>query len=475
MAIEAEVTTDPYGEIDSDEGPCTPNPTQKKVLEWWDRARTGKHKGGGIPTLYLQGGVGCGKTRAFLAVVMEALIEISGVRVMWGRQDFNDLRLSAMETFLDMMPQELIISQNIQEHRYRIKQTEGKGGQIFFRGLKDVKGLGSQEFSIIVVTEAHEITHNCYRALKRRCRQKSGINCILMESNPPNEGDWLAEITNEESEMYDPTVEKWEVSTYENWDNLPTAYKQDLELMPDSWKRNYLYGKTGFIPDGTPVFAGYREEIHGGEFKGIPGRTVYVGWDFGYHYPAILCSQIDDVGRWLILREYMGKDMTVDQFCDIVTVKLNQWFPNLNFQHFGDPAGDHETDKDAKVSIETCRDKGFEIQTKHSNIRPGLELIQRKIDMHPGGKPMFRVHKACRIFNRALLGGYHWPERKTGKSADTKPVKDGYYEHLCDCARYKAIHLFQLRTPETSKERLKRENKEREHVKKASLRNQFGA
>jgi len=114
IGADGSITLDPYGDVGNEEA-SLPNPTQAKTLTWWDKKRFEKRKEGtGIPVLYLQGGVGCGKTRAFAAVVFEALLEIPGIRLLWCRNDFNDLRLSAMETFIQCLPPELIQSKNVQ-------------------------------------------------------------------------------------------------------------------------------------------------------------------------------------------------------------------------------------------------------------------------------------------------------------------------------------------------------------------------
>ena len=144
------------------------NSTQEKVLDWVERVRNlPLEKQTHIPILYIQGGVGCGKTRAFMAVVQELLTEIGGINILWGRQDFKDLKLSIMNKFFEILPPELIHSKNETYHWYDIV-TPTTPSRIFFNGLKDLTGLGSQEFAVIVINEVHEISEQIYRALKRR-------------------------------------------------------------------------------------------------------------------------------------------------------------------------------------------------------------------------------------------------------------------------------------------------------------------
>ena len=187
-----------------------PNPTQAKILKWYDNVkdRFSKNNLNTIPILYIQGGNGSGKTRGLLAVCQEALTSIPGVKVLWGRHDFKDLKLSVMDTFFTTFPSELITARNSQYHFYDVKQPGRTQSRIYFNGLKDLGGFGSQEFGIIIITEAHQISLQIFRTLKRRCRQR-GIPCmILMESEPPNQSHWLNDLTDPKSGDYDLDVEK---------------------------------------------------------------------------------------------------------------------------------------------------------------------------------------------------------------------------------------------------------------------------
>ena len=78
---------------------------------------------------------------------------------------------------------------------------------------------------MVVINEMHKISEQIYRALKRRCRQAGKPIMILMEGEAPNENHWLHQITSPGNENYDSDIEVWFASTYENWDNLPLAYR----------------------------------------------------------------------------------------------------------------------------------------------------------------------------------------------------------------------------------------------------------
>lgn len=423
------------------------------VLDWVDRVRRGQHPKEGVPILYLQGGVGSGKTRALLAPVIECLTQIPDLRVLWGRQDFNDLRLSAMETFFEVMPPEIVVGQDKQEHRYIIGQQHDDTtikqptAQIFFRGLKDLGGLGSQEFGLIVVTEAHEITEQAYRTLKMRVRQYGMPTMLLMEGNPPNEEHWLSQVTDPKNEeKFDPDIEMVKVSTYENWDNLPESYRNSLESMPLSWKNKYLYGHFGFMPEGKPYYQGFKEHIHTGEFEWNSEKELICGWDFGYHHPACIITQIDMQDRWVWLREIMGTDMTIDKFGVMVKRIISQYYPNARCFHYGDPAVIQKTDKSELTSWEILKNQGINIQYQTSTYRERKEIIEGKLSRLIGGKPALLFDKRyCKTAIDGFLGGYHYPVHRDGQAFGDKfeqPFKDGYYEHIINAGEYIAVNIF---------------------------------
>lgn len=455
IATKNEILIAPYGQKNGIAH--KPNPTQLKVLEWVDKVRASNHKEQDhIPVLYLQGGNGSGKTRAIMAPVIEMLGQIPDIRILWGRYDFKDIKLSVMDKFFEVMPPELIKNKSEQYHWYDIRQPDNGIGRIYFNGLKDLSGFGSQEFAVIVVTEAFEITEQIYRTLKRRCRQEGVPVMILMESEPPNETHWLNEVTDPSKDNYDPDIEKWEVSTYENWDNLPPAYRGSLESMPEQAKRKYIYGHTGFSVEGKPFYSGFNENIHVGDFDWNPKKELILGWDFGFHFPACLITQIDGFDRWIWLNEFLGRDTTIDKFADYIAEKINSLYPGAKLTCYGDPAGNQSNDKSEHTSIEILKSKGFSIISKQSTYRERKEIIEGKLAKLHNSRPSLMLDRKCKICIDGFLGGYHYPTKKEQQQYEDKfelPVKDGFYDHLMNAGEYIAVNRFSAVQRQEFKER----------------------
>lgn len=433
----------PYGIDNETQQPHPPHPTQQKIREWVVRVKNGQHPKAGIPVLYCQHGVDSGGTRGVLSPVLELLFDSPGIRILIGRKDYQDLRLSVMETFFEMIPPILIQERDEQEHRYVIRGRGGTGN-IFFRELKDTRGLGSQEFAVIVVSEAHEIDLIAYRTLKQRCRQAGFPTMILMEGNPPGYGHWLDKICNPQDADFDPDIDRLTLSSYENWNHMSPAYRQSLEQMPSTWRKRYLLGETAPLPSGTPVYPAFIDTVHVGPTQIIPDRPIIRGWDWGLRRAACCWAQKEDSGRLLIHREWLAMETPEEQFIDAVIEKTNDWFGARPCKDFGDPAA-RNRDPNGVSTLQRLQKRGIQLGFRPSTYGERIPLINRKLSEMIQGLPSVKIDPSCEILIEGFMGGYHFPEIKLeaafspGKDI---PFKDGFYDHLMNAAEYVFVNLF---------------------------------
>ena len=442
-----DVLFSPYG-LTAEGESYLPHPTQQKLLDWVAEVRAGKSTVPGIPVLYLQHGVDSGGTRGMLAPLMECVFELAGLRVLIGRKDFNDLRLSVMETFFEILPQELLAESDAQEHRYVIK-AKGGTSQVFFRELKDVKGLGSQEFGVIYVAEAHEIDVASYRTLKQRCRQQGFPTFILLEGNPPGHGHWLTNLTDPKHPDYDPDITRLTLSSYENKAFMKPGYLTMLEAMPPSWQRRYLMGEVGALTEGTPVYPAFQEPIHVHETKLIPDRPLIRGWDFGYRKAACVWAQQEDSGRLLVHKEWMAIETPEDAFIDGVITRTNLWFGARVARDYGDPAA-RNRDPHGVSALTRLTQHGIQMSYRQTTYGQRIPLINQRFSQLVGGVPAITINPACQILIEGLMGGYRFPELVEGRDLNAKqeiPAKDGWFDHLADAFSYLMVNLYGQSTP----------------------------
>lgn len=424
----------------------TPHPTQARISQWVREVRAGKHQEHGVPTLWLQHGVNAGGTRGALTPILEYAFEQPGLKVLVGRKEFVDLRRSVMVTFFDVVPPELIAKRDEQLHVYTLL-TQGIGAvpaELHFQHLSDEQSLGSQQFGAILVVEAQEITERVFRALQRRARQGALPSFLILEGNPPTEGHWLSEMTNPRSDKYDPSVTKWELASTENWDFMTPAYQRMLQAMPAAWRRRYLLGQTGSLPDGTPVYPAFVESLHVRPTALIPDRPIIRSWDFGYRRAACAWMQRADIGQLLIHREWMALETPETAFIDGVKVRSAEWYADRACVDYGDPAA-RNRDPEGVSTLARLDQAGIKLLHRQSTYAERIPLINQRLSLLIGGQPAVVVDPKCAIIIEGFLGGYHYPVIDPEKRYTQKheiPEHDQWFSHLMNCVEYAMVNLF---------------------------------
>lgn len=207
---------------------------------------------------------------------------------------------------------------------------------------------------------------------------------------------------------------------------------------------------------GTPVFRPiYKKAIHEVEMEPLEKAEVMVGLDFGFTRPAAVFSQFDGTGQLGLRRELLGEDETIDRFGARVRSILRADFRDCSAAFYGDPAGHQRNDRSERTSIQILKDLyGFRVKTRPSEIIQGIDRIRLHLLARSDGRPGIVVDpvqcpKLAYGFARGYVRSENDPE---------KPHKDGYYDHLFDALRYKAIHV--LKPPKRKKGRPGRQTPE---------------
>lgn len=381
-----------------------------------------------------------GKTYAGCNEALKQSILYPGNCGLIGRKDFTDLRDTTIKTFFEICPPELIRNYNKTEHHL----TLVNGSEVLFRELKDDTGLGSLDLGWFYIDEAEEVRESVFDRLKGRLSKTSvKRQCGWLTSNPPNEDHWLYKQF-EKNE--DPEFATFHASTYENAEYLPRGYIESLEKLPESWRKKYLEGQYGFTPDGKPFYEGFKEALHKRQLSYTKNKPLIRSWDYGYHHPFCSIHQIDAKGRWLVLKEVMGTDITIEKFGTYMKTACKEWYPDAEWVDYGDPAGDQKSDKNERTSVEILASMGVFVTSKPSTYRERKEIIERKLATLIDGIPALVVDEGCKLIIDGFLGGYHYRERKPGQAFNPAlfetPYQDGYYEHGLNTVEYFAVNMF---------------------------------
>ena len=190
---------------------------------------------------------------------------------------------------------------------------------------------------------------------------------------------------------------------------------------------------------GRRVYPDFKTEFHVSRLLPIPYRSIWRGWDFGYHHPACIWLQVTDDDRLHILGEYLGTEVTLQNFAEEVLALSKKNFPGYDFKDAGDPAVRARSDKSERTSADILRYMGVRIQSRPMLIKDGINLIRSLCTVRADGFVKMKVDEKCGLLLEGFLGGYQRDEQDD-------PIKDNYYEHLFDALRYAVTIIFDPRS-----------------------------
>lgn len=255
---------------------------------------------------------------------------------------------------------------------------------------------------------------------------------------------------------------------------------------------------------GKAFCSNYSPLVHRKPLSPIPYAPVQRLWDFGFHHPLCLFTQIQDDVRWLWLKVILGKDVTISQFAKYVIAKSTEWFEFAEyFEDIGDPAGKQVSDKSERSSVQLVYDAtGIKIKTKNRKGIPvnvhrtqtarrlqelfnefvGSDpkiVINEEEDDHHIEKPHFIDTLSMFYVHRAFSGGLHYPLEDPYAEVYEK---DGYFDHLGDVGRYGTFYYFPRSNTVSIDKAMEREHKivtakkhEVKEIRDASLRRRVGS
>lgn len=388
--------------------------------------------------LALAGGMGSGKSLAAVQEHIQLALEYPGSLWLVGRKTLPSLKDTILRTFLAAIPNDLIADYN--KAHLNIKLVNNS--EFIFRSLDDEEKLKSLELAGFIVDEANEIDENIYNRLKDRMRQKlpGGASPRFRSTimlNPGDEDHWIPQLFLFKKPALHEMIQS---STYENLENLPSDYVDELETMysKDKQQRN-IYGQFGKVHLGKAVYPQFANGNYIKEFEYNPALPIVRGWDFGFRRPAVVWAQVER-RQIKIIAEMLGKDIYLQDFIKDEVFPYQETLFGLNGRYvdYCDPRGSDQSDK-GKTSIDILHEHGVRPIYRRSWINEGIKVVKDQMDMidKSTGLPNLLVHPRCRNLIEGFKGGY---AREDGEEM---PRKCGYYEHLQDAARYLCLHVSQ--------------------------------
>lgn len=414
---------------------------------------------------------------------------IPGVRYVKAgvvRNTYGELKSTTLETWTDIFPEArcgpVVHSAPIEHH---IKIPGELDLQVLFVSAdrpKDVRKLLSLELTFLWFNELREIEKSVFNAASDRVGRYPSMkhhgvfatrDCIIGDTNPPDEDHWLYELELEMPENHEffhqppailklnekPTEIDFEYDPKdvisgaghqyllnpkaENARNLkPGYYQSKIPGKTESWIDVYYRSKYGVLEDGQSVIKAYSDPAMMVEDLPVyADRELLVGIDIGGGTlsPAAVIGQRHVNGAWLIHAEVVCEDMGLENFSRMIHLTLDEIFGGRAIDKgWGDPAGNQRDPLYETAILQHMRAKNIPIYPAPTNAEKArIDAIGAPMGRMVQGKSGFLIHKRCKVL-RAGLGGKWKYKRLQVAGSDryaTHPEKNKY-SHPCDALGY---------------------------------------
>ena len=395
-----------------------------------------------------------GKSAAAVMELFTWAMSLKDSRTCCVRKTYRNLEDTVIKTFFEWVPKQgLGIEWRQADLCFRMQTPLGGTWEVFFRSAEsadDIEKFRGFELTNYWIDEAQEIPQDVKLVLDGRLSYPTGssreIFKGILTTNPCDTEHWIYKdfVMNPL-----PSHEYWRQGSNENpylhaeyYQELEANYRDRPELM-----RRYVHGEWGAIFSGKPVYGNefaWETHVSKSHLKAIPGVDIYCGWDFGLT-PAVVFTQINPNGQWMILGELYSDDSGIDEFSDGVIDFSNREYPGFTFIDVGDPSGKARATTDEKSCYDILRSKRRVCRTAPTNaLIPRLESVKRRLIRSKKGLPLLVIDPRCKRLIDGFSGGYRYKERATsgGGALHSDTPEKNVYSHVHDATQYVALQLF---------------------------------
>jgi hypothetical protein len=265
---------------------------------------------------------------------------------------------------------------------------------------------------------------------------------LILACNPPDTTHWLYTAATGrdqyEKQRSQPWLKLFVPADGENAKHLPEDYYTKAAAgMPEDLRQRFIHGEWGQVFEGAPVYREFGNIHISDDLKPNKFWPVLRFRDFGYRRPCVIWAQLDEESGGIdCFKELLGENEEVLAFEHRVQMYSERYFPKAQFIDFGDPAVDQH--KDTGSTLDLLSKQGVTVNYIRSELDEGIRQVRLGLErIVRGGRPQLRFsRKGCPILIRGMRGGYRMMEN------NRKPLKDGFYDHLCDAFRYGYINIF---------------------------------
>ena len=391
------------------------------------------------------GGSRSGKTVLLFEWFVQRAFQYPGIRQLICRRALVDCRRAMWD---DTMPKYL--NAFIPKSEWDMQKSELKvifrnGSEITLGGLDDDGSLDKilgTEYGTVFINECTELKFEAVQRLITRLAQRvqdpnTGnyvIPKLVADCNPTTPRSWVKRYF---LDLVDPTTRPAEPlkdkdkfdslhwTPYDNKENLPPGYIEQLDALPYEMRERMLNGN--WVGGEGLIFKDFRIDKHV-----IEPFTIPVQWekvraiDFGYDHPCgILYSAYDYVTDTIyIYDEYKESGKTIDEIGDYLNKKERE-----RHEYYSCTWADHDKSDRAFLFKH-----GITTRAAKKSVLDGISSVNQRLSTSiKTGKPRLLVFKNCNSLIDEIFS-YEWHKSNSEITDKDAPIKIN--DDLVDPLRY---------------------------------------
>jgi hypothetical protein len=434
--------------------------------------------------IYIQGGVGGGKTTAFAAKCVYLSLTIPknrGVVSRFHLENLFDSTWRAVRDCIQRLVDKHIITRPKEEAKVKgvpTLITFANGSEMrAIHGKNFMQALGSDHgwFYVDDAFECYEeffIGKDTSAGLLSRLRlphvrfdqatwthdRDWGSLHGMVSSNPPPHNHWLHKLFGAKpgSYTFDGDTVTWLMGDTADNPATGAGYAKGIIAVQrkmgrsDNVIRRVIHGESIPAYGGIPVFPQFDHGKHVAPLKFRPDLPLVRSFDFGFRHPAVVYANLFkckyNVNHYFALSETADCfSATVQELYDnYVVPHTEQLYKEAKcVVNCGDRSGyrDSSSNKDKRGDMKILmHEYKLAFKWRYINLVPSLQYMRGLLkpkDPCACGLELVLISNKCEALIGALEGGYKYPKPRVGPHGE-KPTEDGYFADIACAWRYGA-------------------------------------
>ena len=387
------------------------------------------------------GGVGSGKTIALCMDFFKYAVEYPGTIQVITAPSYRMLRDATLLTWNEWVPNEAL-------KRWDAKRNAWifwNGSEVWFRSTDDPESLRGPNINRFGMDEGGKDKHASWRILIGRIRRvtkypdgREAPNGGVVVGNPKGY-NWLWQVFVKHKTALHFLVR---ASSLEN-KHLGVDYLEGLkhEYSGVFYQQEVMGEFTAHEGIVYTSFARDRNVQEPDAFKARHKRFVG-SIDWGFSNPMVgLIASLDGDDRVSLVDEIYQRRLKLEEFAvklremeKAAAASLGVEYP-FDITYWCDPS---DTSIGAGSMMQAMREMGFDVRKADNSILPGINAVQKRLEVQADGLPRLVVTPAC-VETINEFEQYSYDEYDPEKPFKDKPMKMN--DHAMDALRYMVMSL----------------------------------